>query len=70
MELASARAICERSIDKYKLRYNNILCDGDAKTVIALNDAKIYDQQIQKEDCVNHVTKRLYNGIEALKTKS
>ena len=70
MELAAARAICERSIDKYKLRYSNILCDGDAKTVIALNEAKIYDQQIQKEDCVNHVTKRLYNGIEALKTKS
>ena len=33
-----------------------------------LNDSNVYkDIVIMKEDCVNHVSKRLYSGIERMK---
>ena len=60
----------QRSIELYKCRYTRILCDGDAKAVTSLNNANIYTEPIVKEDCVNHVSKRLYNGIERLKQSS
>ena len=70
MEVEAAKRICQRSVDKYNLRYTTILCDGDAKTVTTLNNAGIYNTVIHKEDCVNHVAKRLYNGIESAKLAS
>ena len=67
MEVEAAKRICQLT---YNLRYTTILCDGDAKTVTTLNNAAIYDTVIHKEDCVNHVAKRLYNGIESAKLAS
>ena len=57
-------------IQLYNARYIRILCDGGAKTVASLNNSHIYEDPIIKEDCVNHVSKRLYNGIEKLKQAS
>ena len=35
-----------------------------------MNASKIYNEVILKEDCVNHMGKRLYNGIEKAKQNS
>lgn len=48
-----------------------VLCDGDAKTTGSLNANKVYgDKEISKVDCINHVSKRLYKGIETAKVSS
>jgi hypothetical protein len=66
MEVAAARILCKRSVEKYRLRYRTILCDGDAKTLSTLNNEQVYGPEIEliKKDCVNHVAKRMYKGIE------
>ena len=70
LEVEAAKVIFRRSVDQHNLKYTRVLCDGDAKTVTTLNNAKIYTDTIVKEDCVNHVSKRLYNGIEKTKQAS
>ena len=70
LEVEAAKVIFRRSVDQYNLKYTRVLCDGDAKTVTTLNNAKIYTDTIVKEDCGNHVSKRLYNGIEKAKQAS
>ncbi|ELU11566.1 hypothetical protein CAPTEDRAFT_193814 [Capitella teleta] len=69
MEVASAGVLCQWSIEKYRLRYKTILCDGDAKTLATLNKKQVYgpDVELIKEDCVNHVAMRMYKGIEVSK---
>ena len=67
MEIEASRIMFGRSEEVYNLRYAWILCDGDVKTVTSLNASKIYNELIVKEDSVNHVGKRLYNGIEKAK---
>ena len=47
--------------------YSTVLCDGDAKTIATLNKEKVYEAEIIKEDCVNHVAKRMWKGIDTLK---
>ena len=64
MEVASALKIFKRSIACYNLRYTQVLCDGDAKTIASLNKEHVYDIAIEKEDCVNHVAKRMSKGIQ------
>jgi hypothetical protein len=66
MEVASALVLCQRSLQKHNFRYSTILCDGDAKTLATLNKEEVYgpDVTLVKEDCINHVAKRMYKGIE------
>ena len=59
MEVEAAKVMFQRSIELYTFRYTRILCDGDAKAVTSLNKTNIYTEPIVKEDCVNHVSKRL-----------
>ncbi|XP_070176739.1 uncharacterized protein [Littorina saxatilis] len=61
MEVEAARVIWRRSVNTNKLRYTTLLSDGDSKTFTELNDIKPYgeDIHIDKEECVNHVSKRL-----------
>ena len=67
MEVSSALVLFKRSIALHNFRYTSIVCDGDAKTVAMLNNTKVYgDTEIKKEDCVNHVAKRMFKGIEVL----
>ena len=71
MELEAARVLFSRSVNKYNIRYTQLLCDGDSKTVSALNNDEVYGSiPIVKSDCINHVNKRLYNEIEKLKQVS
>ena len=66
MEAAAAEILWKRSIDFCKFRYNTILSDGDAKTYKHLQDLKVYgsDIPIQKEECINHISKRLNKGLK------
>ncbi|KAH9372086.1 hypothetical protein HPB48_017427 [Haemaphysalis longicornis] len=58
-EVEAARIMFERSFSKYKLRYINVLCDGDSRTYLALTQDKVYGYVvIKKQECVNHVKKK------------
>jgi len=70
MEVAAAKVMFPRSLTKHNLRYKTMLCNGDAKTHTALNDMEVYNSPIVKEDCINHVAKSMYTGIETLKKNS
>ena len=62
MEMIAAEKIWKRS-ENYKMKFTNLLCDGDAKTVTHLNTLEIYGPKVEivKSDCVNHVRKRKYD---------
>ena len=65
-----AKIMFQLSVEQYKLCHMSVLCDGDAKTISSLNNEGIYMDEILKEDCVNHVNKRLYKSIEKAKQDS
>ncbi|CAN8029871.1 unnamed protein product [Ixodes persulcatus] len=69
MEVAAAGVIFSRSLDLHKLQYVTMLSDGDSKAYTHVAGLGVYDKDIQKEDCVNHVAKRMYSGMEKLKSK-
>ncbi|KAH7940682.1 hypothetical protein HPB49_003547 [Dermacentor silvarum] len=58
MEVEAALILFRRSLERYKLRYTKVLCDGDSRSYLALQADKVYGCiPIKKEDCVNHVQK-------------
>ena len=67
MEVACAKML-SRSIEKHNFRYATILSDGDSKAFDAVTSLNPYGtgMQIQKEDCVNHVTKRMGTTLRNL----
>ena len=68
MEVACAEKLWSRSIEKHNFRYTTILSDGDSKAFDAVTSLNPYgtDIQIQKEDCVNHVSKRMGTALRNL----
>ncbi|GFS91445.1 uncharacterized protein TNCV_4548241 [Trichonephila clavipes] len=54
--------------EKCGFRYTTLLSDGDAKTHKFLNSLKIYgpDVEVLKEECINHVSKRLCTSLRNL----
>lgn len=67
MEVQAAIKIFSRSITQHSLQYTRMLCDGDSKSYTSVAALDLYDTQIQKEDCVNHVAKRMYSALDTLK---
>ncbi|GFY21116.1 uncharacterized protein TNCV_3991601 [Trichonephila clavipes] len=67
MEMKAAAKIWSRS-EACGFRYTTLLSDGDAKTHKFLNSLKIYgpDVEILKEECINHVSKRLGTSLRNL----
>lgn len=64
MEMHAASILWKRSIKVAKMRYTSMLSDGDSKTFLFLNEQKVYGHTpIMKEECINHVSKRLGTGI-------
>ncbi|GFU95756.1 uncharacterized protein TNCV_4889451 [Trichonephila clavipes] len=61
----AAYILWNRSISDCAMRYTTVLCNGDAKTHQHLNEKKVYgdDVVIVKEECVNHVAKRLGTAL-------
>ena len=67
MEVEAAAVIFARSVEQRKLIYGTMLCDGDSKALDNVNRLGIYDIKVVKEDCVNHIAKRIYNQLDNLK---
>ncbi|GFS02201.1 hypothetical protein ElyMa_006439500 [Elysia marginata] len=66
MEICGAVTMWGRSL-QHKMRYTQFVGDGDAKTIAAVNGRKFYgDVVVTKEECVNHVSKRLNAGLRKL----
>lgn len=51
------------------LWYGTMLSDGDSKAFDAVRDLKLYDVPIKKEECINHVAKRLTTALNTLVSK-
>ncbi|XP_052130897.1 uncharacterized protein LOC113206150 isoform X2 [Frankliniella occidentalis] len=68
MEAAGAVILFKRSVQEANLRYVSFLADGDAKTLSQLNKEQPYGSAvvIQKEECVNHVSKRMGTALRKL----
>ena len=66
MEASAAEQLWERSLER-GFRYTTIVADGDAKTYKHLCDRRIYgDVVLKKEECINHVAKRLGTAMRKL----
>ncbi|GFW13646.1 uncharacterized protein TNCV_1211121 [Trichonephila clavipes] len=65
MEVKAAEILWKRSIKNCGMRYVSILSDGDAKTYQHLSSLNVYGNciKIAKEECINHVAKRLGTGL-------
>jgi hypothetical protein len=71
MEVHGAVKIWQRSIEKNKFRYSTFIGDGDSAACVKLNEIEVYgpDVQIRKEECINHVSKRMFTALTNLKKK-
>ena len=58
METEGWRRLWQRSVEKCKFRYVEVVSDGDSKGITAAQKAVTY--KVEKSECVNHVAKRLY----------
>ncbi|CAN8014692.1 unnamed protein product [Ixodes persulcatus] len=70
MEPAAAVQIWQRTSSyETSLRFTSFLSDGDSKVYAAVCEAKVYgDSTIEKEECTNHVSKRLGTALRKLAT--
>ena len=67
MEAAAAEMLWERSVDRHGFQYTTIVSDGDAKTYKHLCERRVYgDVVLKKEECINHVAKRLGTALRKL----
>ncbi|GFO19521.1 hypothetical protein PoB_004602600 [Plakobranchus ocellatus] len=56
-----------RSIERHKLRYVTLVSDGDSKAYNRICEVAPYGEaQIEKEECLNHVGKRLGTALRNL----
>ena len=69
MECDAAAELWKRSEERLHLRYTEIICDGDSKTITHLNDLKPYGEEvtITKHECIGHVQKRMGTRLRAVK---
>eukprot|EP00795_Rhopilema_esculentum_P002159 gene2159-17749_t len=72
MEVACAKNLLSRSVQKCRYRYTTMLCDGDSKAFSAVRKPTPYgpDIKIEKEDCINHVSKRMGSALRNLVAES
>ncbi|XP_077496918.1 uncharacterized protein LOC144107678 [Amblyomma americanum] len=70
MEEEAALRIWQRTLSYgTPLRFTKFLSDGDSKAYTAVSEAQVYGATtIEKEDCTNHVAKRLGTALRQLKT--
>ena len=71
MEQQGTVTIFGRSQEKHKLRYTNFIGDGDSKAFKKVQAARPYgDIQIQKEECIGHVQKRMGSRLRGILNKN
>lgn len=67
MEVEAAKVMWGRSDILHQLRYTTLVSDGDAKTFSALTEIRPYGTlDIKKQECINHVAKRLNTALRNL----
>ena len=68
MEAECAKRLWGRSIEKHSLRYMTMVSDGDSKSYDQVCQAGVYgkDKLVEKEDCINHVSKRMGTALRKL----
>ena len=56
------------SVEDHKMRYTAMFCDGESKSFDAIVEQKVYGDNVDivKEDCVNHVSKRMGTALKRL----
>ncbi|XP_015124356.1 uncharacterized protein LOC107046281 [Diachasma alloeum] len=66
IEVSAAEILWKRSIENCQMRYTTMLSDGDSKAWIALQKLAPYGPEtpIEKDECINHVAKRLETGLK------
>ena len=71
MEVTAAEIMWGRSEFK-GFRYTTMVSDGDARTFRHLSDLKVYgeDVALAKEECINHVAKRMGTALQKLSTQT
>ncbi|GFT52593.1 uncharacterized protein TNCV_3765071 [Trichonephila clavipes] len=64
MEVNAAVKLWERS-ESIGFRYTTLLFDGDSKSFLELRKRNVYgsETQIKKEECINHISKRLGTAL-------
>lgn len=68
METEAALRIWGRT-QSYNMQFTTFLSDGDSKACAAVCEAQVYGSKaVTKEDCTNHVAKRLGTALRKLKT--
>ncbi|XP_070390930.1 uncharacterized protein [Dermacentor albipictus] len=71
MEVEAALILFARSLTKHNLRYTTIVSDGDSATYSALVKENVYGLvPVVKEECLNHVQKRMGAALRNLVQKS
>ena len=67
IEMEAAEILWSHSLEKHNFRYTTLLSDGDAKTFKHLCSLNVYgDVSLTKEECVNHVAKRIGTALRNL----
>lgn len=68
MEAEIGYILWKRSIDVSGFRYTTLISDGDAKTHSLLVKLNVYGDEhpIVKEECINHIQKRMYTGLDKI----
>ena len=71
MEVAAAKMLWDCSLDR-GFRYTTMVSDGDSRTFKRLTKMKVYgdDVKITKEECINHVAKRMGTALRKLATQT
>ena len=66
METEAAKVMWARSAELLNAEYTSLLGDADAAVLSALNTLCPYgvDMEIVKHECINHISKRMYWGLE------
>ena len=72
MEQEAGEILWSRSVDRNRMRYTVMLSDGDTKTYDHLTSLDIYggEHEITKEECVNHVAKRMGTALRKVRTNA
>lgn len=67
MEMTAALSLWQRS-EQYGFRYATMVSDGDCKTFSHLKDNNVYGNNVilRKEECINHVAKRMGTALRNL----
>ena len=69
--LGSIRQLWERSVERHGFRYTTIVSNEDAKAFKHLCDRRVYGNvELKKEECINHVAKRLGTALRKLRASS